>query len=414
MQTADSAHMRLLNSNLILKMIWTERLLSRAEIARRTGLARSTVSEIVNQLLSAGIIAEVGAGKSEVGRRPILLQFNSDAFGIVGVEMGVTHLSAVITNLHGKVLAWQSVPQDVREDPEGTIARLPGLIDACVEEAKLDRDRLIGIGIGVPSPVDPNHPSECLSSVILPKWKDYDLRDIFGRQYHLPVHVDNDANLGALAEYWWGRGKGTGHLAFIKVGYGVGAGLIFQGEVYRGARGMAGEIGHMVIDTHHHSRGQSSHKVGGLNGLVGSAALVESVRERLSKHPESPLGKGGPTILEIADAALASDPLALEIVAEAGTFLGVAVANLLNLFNPTLVAFGGAITKTGELLLSHVQKSVKERTLWEEISNVELTVSYLGEKTIAVGAATQVLQAALNDMALFPVEKLAASGATGT
>ena len=407
MQTADSAHMRLLNSNLILKMIWTERLLSRAEIARRTGLARSTVSEIVNQLLSAGLIAEVGSGKSEVGRRPILLQFNSDAFGIIGLDMGVTHVSAVITNLHGKVLAWQHAFHDVRSDPDGTIAKLKGLIDACLEEAKLDPDRLIGIGIGVPSPVDPNHPIDCLSPLILPRWKGYDLRELFSRAFRLPVHVDNDANLGALAEYWWGKGKGTEHLAFIKVGSGIGAGLIFKGEVYRGARGMAGEIGHMVIDTHLSSRSQGH--VGGLIELVGAAALVSSVRERLAAHPESRLAQGTPTILDIADAALAGDALAQEIVSEAGFYLGIAVANLLNLFNPTLVAFGGAVTKVGDQLLTHVQKSIRERTLWEEISNVDLTVSYLGEKTIAVGAATQVLQAALNDMSLFPFEKLAPS-----
>ncbi len=397
--------MRALNANLILKLIWKEKSISRAEIARLTGLARSTVSEIVGQLLDHGLILEIGTAKSEIGRRPIMLVFNYDAFGIIGIDMGVTHVGVSMVNLGGEVKCWRQVEHQVRPDPQGTIERMKSLVDECITETNFSPERLVGIGISVPSPVDPGDPAQCLSPLILPHWKDYDLRQIFGHAYNTSIYVDNDANLGALAEHWWGAGKGGEHLAFVKIGSGIGAGLVFNGEIYRGARGMAGEIGHMIIDSTA-SQTLFGHK-GGLVTLIGSEAIVENVQARLPEFPKSVLKSNGVSVRAVADAALADDPLARQVVRDVGYHLGIAVANLLNLFNPSIVVLGGAITQAGETLIEDMSEVVKERTLWESISDSKLLISTLGEQSISVGAATQVLHAALDDMSLFPLSRQA-------
>jgi len=170
-QTADSSHMRMLNLHLILKMLWKEESISRAEIARRTGLARSTVSEIVARLLEYGLILETGAVKSWIGRRPIQLVFNNDAYGIVGVDMGVTHVGVVVTNMAGEVKVYEQIEHQVRPDPVGTLGRMMSLTDKCIEASGFSQDQLIGISIAVPSPVDPAEPESCLSPLILPHWK---------------------------------------------------------------------------------------------------------------------------------------------------------------------------------------------------------------------------------------------------
>ncbi len=390
----DSAHMRARNTSLILNLIWKERTISRAEISRRTGLSRSTVSAIVNQLLETGLVNEFGIGDSSGGRRPIILSFVDDAFGLVGVDLGATHVGVLVTNLRGEVKLWKKQAHNMEFDPKGTLEVMLKLIDACVSELKLAPGRVLGIGVAVPSPVDPNDRQGVLTPEVFPAWKGVEIIPTLERTYGVPVYVDNDANLGALAELWWGVGRHGGNLVFIKVGKGVGAGLIINGDIYRGSKGMAGEIGHIVVE----SASQRLHvgMPGALTAYVGAHSLVQQVSERRGKHPGSKL-EADCSVSEIADAALAGDPLALEIVEDAGRYIGITVANVLNLLNPEAVVLGGALTKVGEGLLEIVRRTIKQQTLWSSIAEAKLVVTDLGEINIAVGAATQVLVSLLND-----------------
>lgn len=391
----DSAHMRARNTSLILNLIWKERTISRAEISRRTGLSRSTVSAIVNQLLETGLVNECGIGDSSGGRRPIILSFVDDAFGLVGVDLGATHVGVVVTNLRGEVKLWKKQAHDMEFDPKGTIEVMFALIDACTSELHLAAERILGVGVAIPSPVDPNDRQGVLTPEVFPSWQGVEIIPTLERVYGVPVYIDNDANLGALAELWWGVGRHGGNLVFIKVGKGVGAGLIINGDIYRGSRGMAGEIGHIVVES-------SSQRVhcgmpGALTAYVGAHSLTQQVNERRGRHPDSPLLKGESSVSDIADAALAGDSLAREIVEDAGRYIGITVANILNLLNPEAVVLGGALTKVGDSLLQIVRKTIKEQTLWSSIAEAKLVVTELGEINIAVGAATQVLVSLLND-----------------
>jgi len=383
----------------VLRLIWKEKEISRAEISRRLDVSRSTVSEIVSALLPEGLVAEVGTGPSRGGRRPVVLRFQDDAYAILGVEMGASHVEVALTNLRGRVLAVEHRDHPVRTDPEGTRRLIAELCDACLRKARVPRRRLMGVGVAVPSPVDPTRPDR-LSSVVMPDWQGTLGLEELSTRLGAPLFVDNDANLGALAEQWWGGGRGVPDFAYIKLGTGIGSGHVMAGEVYRGAAGVAGEIGHLAMDPH----GEPC--ICGLRGclatLVGSQALVKRAGEELAGTPGSTLAGGRVTMDTIEDAAIAGDPLALRIVREAAEQLGIAIASLLNMLNPSLVILGGGLTRVGDLLLEPLRDTASKRTLASSLRVTDIRLSELGPQAIAVGASTLVLKSALEDSRLFP------------
>jgi predicted NBD/HSP70 family sugar kinase len=383
----------------VLRLIWEKRRISRADIARRAELSRSTVSEIVGELLPTGLVAEIGEGPSRGGRRPIVLEFQDDVCVILGVEMGASHVAVGLTNLRGKVLAWEAKEHPVRSDPAGTRQLIARLCRKCLAAPVARRRPLVGIGVAVPSPVDPAHPDR-LSTVVLPAWEGRLGLDALQARHGVPMLVDNDANLGALAEHWWGLGVGVADLAYIKVATGVGSGHVINGEIYRGATGVAGEIGHMAIDPH------GKLCMCGLRGclatLVGGEALEARAAELAADFPASPLTGKAFTVHDLEDAALAGDQLALQVIGEAAEHLGTAIAGLLNLMNPTMVVLGGDFARLGELVLAPLRERVRSRTLVSSVSAAEILVSELGPQAVAVGAATLVLKTALEDSRLFP------------
>lgn len=382
----------------VLRLIWEERRISRAEIARRTQLSRSTVSEVVSSLLPTGLVSEVGIGPSRGGRPPIVLEFHDEAASILGVEMGAAHVAVALTDLRGRVLGWATRDHDVRSDPVGTRALVTELCRERMAGAPESAGPLVGIGIAVPSPVDPRHP-ERLSEIVLPAWGGRTGLESALAEFGVPVLLDNDANLGALAEGWWGAGRGVNDFAYVKIATGVGSGHVVGGKIYRGATGVAGEIGHLAIDPH------GGPCMCGLRGclttFVGAQSLVARARALLSEYPRSALRGTKLSIFNIEDAALDGDPLALRVVQEAAEYLGIAVAGLLNLMNPSMVILGGELARLGELLLAPLRETIRTRTLVSSLAVSEVRIGELGPRTIAVGASTLVLEAALSDMRLF-------------
>jgi predicted NBD/HSP70 family sugar kinase len=214
-------------------------------------------------------------------------------------------------------------------------------------------------------------------------------------RWNLPVFIDNDANLGALAEHWWGAARDVDCATYIKVATGVGAGHIVDGRLFRGANGIAGEIGHTAV------AGTAGHRCrcglrGCLEAEVGSFALVHRAQERLPLYPDSTLAGIEPLELgHIVDAANQGDALATELVAEAGRYLGVAVANLVNLMNPARVVIGGRLANADSLLLAPLIHTMASRALASSVERTDVRLAELGVDHIAIGAATLVLEAAL-------------------
>lgn len=383
----------------VLRLIWEQRAISRADIARRLGLSRSTVSEVVGMLLDTALVHEAGVGESRGGRRPIVLEFQDDACVILGVDMGASHVSVALVDLRGRVLAWENREIAVFTEPEATRALIADFCAACLAHWGGDAGRLVGIGIAVPCPVDPRH-QDHLSTHIMPAWRGHAGFEALAARFAVPVFIDNDANLGAVAERWWGAGRALDDFTYIKVATGVGAGHMVRGQLARGARGVAGEIGHMAIDLS--GRVCDCGNRGCLQTFVGASALVARARELLADYPSSLLRQRPLTIDAVEDAALADDPLALQVIREAAEHLGIAVASVMNLMNPAAVIIGGGIARLGDRLLVPMRETVMRRTFVSSVATSEILTSTLGPRGIAIGAATLVLDAALQDPRLFP------------
>lgn len=399
-QTADAQAMRAHNASLLLRLVWaaTEGT-SRADLARTTGLSRSTTSAIVSELLEAELVSEGRARKAKgSGQPPVILRFHEEGFGIVGLELGASHLACILMDPRGQVLHRASEHFDVQGDPVGTMERAHRLVGAALAAAA--GRRIIGLGLAVPSPLDNERPEE-LSARILPAWKGHRPMAELAARWQLPVFVDNDANLGALAEHWWGAAQDVDCATYIKVATGVGAGHIVDGRLFRGANGIAGEIGHTAV------AGAGGHRcrcglTGCLEAEIGSYAIVTRVRERLADHPDSVLaGQDDLTLAHVVAAAHDADPLALSVVAEAGRNLGIAVANLVNLMNPARVVIGGRLATADGALLGPLVDTMKQRALASSVEKTEVRLTALGSDHIAIGAATLVLEAALASPATF-------------
>lgn len=395
----DATQVRLQNERLLLNLIWSERAISRAEIARVTGLSRSTVSAIVEDLLETGLVSFRGAGESQGGRPPVILGFEDDALALVGVDLGASHVSVIVTNLRGEERAWRTSNHNVRPDPEGSLALVDELIGEALYDAGMSDERIVGIGVGVPSPVNPKHPGK-VSPLVMPRWRDVDIVARLKAVHSCPILVDNDANLGALAEHWWGKGVGARDLVFIKVGTGIGCGHIIGGNIYRGATGVAGEIGHLTIDPN------GPPCVCGLTGClatyVGTDALLARTRDAILASHNSLLTTDSLDVSSLVAAAHAEDVVALRLIADAGRRLGTAIASLVNLNNPGQVILGGGLMRAGDLLLEPLRDTLRRRTLWLALDDFTIDVGALGERDIAIGAATLVLKGALDEPSLFP------------
>jgi len=387
----DTSGVRTQNSGLVLRMMWKERQMTRVEVARRTGLSHSTVSAIMFDLERVGLVRTLGATASRGGRPASLIGFCDESFAMIGVELGARHVSVALTCLRGKVRAFCERRLPVRTDPQGTLSAIRHLIGDALREDRFPIRRVIGIGVAVPSPVDPATPGH-LSDLIFPAWRDIDVRKILHEAYALPVFVDNDANLGALAERWWGAGIEGGDLTYIKVGAGVGAGHIIRGELHRGVNGTAGEIGHVPVDPNGPKCVCGNH--GCLTTFIGSQELSERARVVFELAE-------APSLAEIMRRARSGDKRAVDLIEEVGALLGSVVATLINVLNLNMVVIGGEISTAGDMLLDALRRAVRGRALAGAMAHSRIVTSNLGPRSIAVGAATLVLEAALKNQQLF-------------
>lgn len=383
-----TAEVRAHNTSVILGEVWRCAPLSRADLARATGLSRSTVSAIAGELVESGILVESQGPIGRTGRPPISLKVAADRAHVVGIEMGASHVGVVRVNLVGEVLVRRSVELPVEEDPAGTLAAIREHLTAVQSDIPL-----AGVGLAVPSPLDPAQPG-LLSERILPAWRGIRVADELGALLDVPVLLGNDANLGALAEHWWGAGRGVHDFAYVKVATGVGAGLFVGGSIYGGAAGISGEIGHTAIAPETGPLCRCG-RTGCLEARIGSGALLRAAR--LHMGDQAPR-----TLADLIQLALIGEPRAEQLIDTAGSHLGVALANLVNLLNPGLVVLGGKLTGAGERLLQPLRAALRERALSTSLEATRVVMSDLGDDTVALGAATLVLDSVLKDPSLIP------------
>jgi predicted NBD/HSP70 family sugar kinase len=356
---------------------------SRADIARRTGLSRSTVSTLVTDLQHEGLIVD-GHGPpdgvvSRGGRPPALIALGREAGVAVGIDFGKRHLAVVVADLSHTILAEarRKMPDDY--DARRGLDEAGELVQEVLEDAHAAHEKVLGVGLGVPGPI---HLSTGTvgSSAILPGWVGARVADEMSQRLQLPVHVDNDANLGALAELHWGAGRDHSSLAYIKIATGIGAGLVFHGRLFRGAGGTAGEIGHTTIDeTGPICRCGSR---GCLETFAAGPAIVELLRPSLG--PEV-------TVEMAVERAREGDLGARRAIGDAGRHIGSALANLCNLFNPELIVVGGTLAAAADIFLEPMRDAVKRRAIPSAAEDVEIVAGVLGDRAEVLGAVALVL-----------------------
>jgi predicted NBD/HSP70 family sugar kinase len=369
------------NLSRVLKLIHETGSISRAAIVRRTGLSATTVSALTNLLLRSGLVCEAGEGQSRGGRPPIMLQFQYDHRHVLGIDIGASHVNSILMDLKGSIVAKESARFDSIGQPHPTIGLVHQHIRALLSTKSLSSADILGMGIGVPAPLEGER-LDHVSDVIMPAWKGLDFIGDFRDSLGVPVYLDNDANLGAVAEKWWGSGRGVADLAYIKLGTGVGSGLIINNEIYRGFGGTAGEIGHTTINADGPLCRCGNR--GCMESYVGIPAILAEVSQRKRMNEVS----DGPIRIEDVVRGSAVDPICRDVVQTAGKHLGIAIANLLNLFNPELILLGGDLVGAGDVLMDAVRAAASERAISKASREATIALSSLKDDVVAVGAAT--------------------------
>ncbi|MFD6228791.1 ROK family protein [Streptomyces sp. NPDC060232] len=351
--------------------------LTQAEIARTTGLSAATVSNIVRELKDGGTVevTDTSAG----GRRARSVSLSGDAGIVIGVDFGHTHLRVAVGNLAHQVLAEESEPLDVDASWADGFDRAEALVGRLIDGIGVGLDKVIGVGLGVPGPIDVES-GTLGSTAILPGWAGINPRQELSQRLGVPVYVDNDANLGALGELVWGSGRGVKDLAYIKVASGVGAGLVINGQIYRGPGGTAGEIGHITLD----ESGPVCRC--GNRGCLETFAAARYVLPLLQ-------GTHGPelTMERVVELARGGDPGCRRVITDVGRHIGSGVASLCNLLNPSRVVLGGSLAEAGELVLSPIRESVGRYAIPSAARQLSVLTGSLGGRAEVLGALALVL-----------------------
>ena len=364
------------NRRRLLDMLRRHGSASRADLARLTGLSRSTVSTLVADLQASGMVIEHEPDDRapQQGRPPTLLTLDRSAGLVLGIDFGHERVHVAIADLSRTILAESVRELDVDRSAEQALTTAVELTDAVVADAGVDDDRILGAGVGLSGPVDVAE-GIVHAGKILHGWAGVRPVEELGARLGLRVHLDNDANLGALAEVTFGAGTGAHDAIYIMVSGGVGAGLILSGELYRGTGGTAGELGHVLVD----ETGPICRcgNRGCLEMMAGGRAIIELLRPSHGDHL---------TLEEVIALVADGDSGARRAIADAGRVLGRSVAAIVNAFNPELIIVGGDVSAAGDVLLDPLREAVHRYAIPSAAEDVRITCGVLGDRAEVLGA----------------------------
>jgi len=369
--------------------------LSRSDLSEHLDYSRASVTGIVGRMIDAEILAEAGEGKSAGGRRPYLLDINPRLGYVVGVDIGATSVDVALADFRGSILERAGEAADVRGRPEPFLDHVADLIRELLDRRGAAASEVVGIGVGVPGPVEFSS-GVLIAPPLMPLWDDFPirryLRDFFP---NARVVVDNDVNIMAKGEHQAGAGRDMDNFLFIKIGTGIGCGIISHGEVYRGADGEAGDVGHICVDYN----GPVCHcgNQGCLEILAAGPAIAAEALAR-AEAGDSPFlaarlaERGELTAIDVGDAAAAGDRAALEIVRRSGRMIGGVLATLVNFYNPEAVFIGGGVAHIGNGLLSAVRQATLRRATALSTRHLRVEYSPLGEDAGVIGGIWLALE----------------------
>ena len=364
---------------------------TRPEISRVTGLSRTLVSKHVEIGVALGLLQEGELGVSTGGRAPRLLRFNKENGVLLLAELGASGMSIGKSDLLGNIGEIIELAIDIAEGPEKVLTE----VEKAFERLMLNEDsRLWGIGIGLPGPVE-FATGVPMSPPIMPGWDKYPVRNRFMTAYNVPVWIDNDVNLMALGEVTRSNENKYRELIYIKIGSGIGAGIITHGQLHRGAQGCAGDIGHIAISEPNETICRCGN-TGCLEAIAGGTALARDAQEAATDHRSkflsARLKKNGRLVArDVIEGATHGDNWSVEAITTAGRQVGRILATLVNFHNPSLVVIGGGVSSAGDLLLASIRETVYRRSLPLATRDLEIRLGEMGDRAGLKGAAEMVL-----------------------
>lgn len=389
----------------ILQLIHSGANYSRLELARLSDLSPSSITAIVQRLIKKGLVVETEPATSQLGRRPIPLQVRKDAAYLVGVDLGSFFLRIVITDINGEIVYRSQTRTDMKVGRQRVLEKTFLSIHQAIRESNIPQKLIKGIGIGHSGVID----SETGVVLSYPRpgqmeeWKNVPLLEIFEKEFNLLCILEDSVRTSTIAEKCYGAGRDLSDFLYIDVGMGIGAGIFIEGKIYRGAGGRAGEFGHITVN----ESGPlcSCGNTGCLETLASSAAIIQNVRAAIEKGIDSKIREliGGDldkiSIELIAQAVSEDDSLAYRVLQRAASYIGIGLANLVNLLNPKIVIFGGALFREiPQLIGDPLRRIIKQRSLEKSANEVQLVVSTLGGEASARGAARLIAEKIIGDI----------------
>ena len=370
---------------------------SRSGMTDALGVSRSKISLEVGRLLEDGLLVEDGLAESEGGRRSSLLSIPRSAGLIAAVDLGASSIDAALSTLGGELVVHRGEASDIKEGPQPVLDRVKALLGELLDEQEAGVEDVRAIGIGVPGPVE-QASGRVKSPPIMPGWDGFPIRDAFAGEYAAPVFVDNDVNVMALGEHRDGVGEGLDNMLFVKIGTGIGGGIIADGRLYRGVQGCAGDIGHICADP------EGPVCTCGNRGCLEAMAAAPAIAlkaERRAREGLSPIladvlrERGQIGARDVGEAAARGDYHALEIIRESGRLVGGVLATLVSTLNPSLIVIGGGVANIGHALLAEIRSTVYRRSLPLATRNLPVVLSELEVMAGVTGAAVMAVEGVL-------------------
>lgn len=390
---ADQVWVRKINRAIILQVFRTHPALSRARLAVETGLNPSTVSSIVGELIQEDLIREADLIQSSTGRPGRLLELNPEDGCALGIEINVDYIEFLITDFAANVL-WrqkQSIAPEIgQEEIMLQVSHLAKKASAFVQDRK---SHLLGVGVGVPGLVDVS--SGLLRIAPNLHWTNIPVREALAKHFDCPIYVENEANAAALGEYYFGAVRNVKDFIYLSAGIGLGSGIVIGGKLFRGMFGYAGEAGHMTLDVNGELCGCGKH--GCLETFVGPRAVEQRVQSSLASGAKSimtDMVKGDIRNIvfdDVLKAAKMGDQIAMDALAKVAFYLGIGIANLVNLFDVELIVLGGALNKASSFIMEDIERAVSAYTLSPEREHLRIIPSAHGTDACVMGAIALVL-----------------------
>jgi glucokinase-like ROK family protein len=374
----DQRLARKYNSATILDHLRLHAPVSRADLAEYTGLTRSTVSRIIDQLKAENLVHEIGPQQDRVGRPGTLIELNPAGGTAVGVEIGVDFVSVILTNFVAQILWRENVSLPDESDVRSYLREAEKLIYAALQVAKADGMQPLGIGVGVWGLVDIQKGEVRFAPNL--KWRDVPLKKLWEGRFGMTVFVENDANAAAMGEYYLGAAKNVDDFIYINTGIGLGGGIISAGKLFRGWNGYAGEIGHMTIDPD--GEACMCGKRGCWETLVGSRVAVQNYKTRTGREV---------SFEELVQLLRANDPVSIEIFSKMALALGIGIGSLANIFYPRCIVLGGALNQVSDTILPIARDNFAKNSLFQPQQDIKIIPSALGPDSCVLGCVALVL-----------------------